>query len=121
MGLQPQGASSDRRIDASLDPPGGLVTAVMDLTMMAPAERDCELVTNLATKRRRLCKSQVMGVGGPTATDQARVFGNRLDMLAVANSARGWQGQDAFVDDRLSPLASPRLWMFRLIGPRDFV
>ena len=57
----------------------------MDLPMMSSAQRDCELVADLAAKGWRLCKLQVVSVGGPTATNQTRLFGDRFDMLSIPN------------------------------------
>ena len=48
MGFQPQCTGSDRRINASSFPPGGFVTAAMGLTMVAPAQRHGEFITDLA-------------------------------------------------------------------------
>ena len=52
MGLQPQRASGDGRIDTGLIPPGGFIAAAMDLAMMSPAERNRELIADLAAERR---------------------------------------------------------------------
>ena len=88
MALQPQGASGDGRIDRGLVPPGQLVTAVMDLAMMSAAQRDRELVADLAAKGWRLRKLQVVSVSGNPTADQARELGNRFHMLPVANPPR---------------------------------
>jgi hypothetical protein len=51
MGLQPQRAGSDGWIDASIFPPCGFVARAMGFAMMAPAQRDGELIAHLAAKR----------------------------------------------------------------------
>ena len=89
----------------------------MDFAMMAAAERHSELIADLAAKCRRLRKSQVMGIGGNPPADQTRELGDRFD---IPNPPRRRQGQDAFVDYGLSPLASPRLWTCRVVGRRVF-
>jgi hypothetical protein len=72
----------------------------MDLAMMSSAERDGKLIADLAARCRRLRKPKVMSVGRTPATNEAGLFGNRLDVLSVTNPARGWQCQEAFVEDR---------------------
>ena len=57
----------------------------MDLAVMSATEGDRELVADLAAKRRRLRKSQVMGIGRSPTADQTRELGNRFDMLAIPN------------------------------------
>jgi len=52
MGLEPQCARGDGRINTNPMPPGGFVTAMVDFAMMASTERDGELVADLATERR---------------------------------------------------------------------
>ena len=51
-------------------PPGSLVTAVMDFAMMSTAQRDRELVADLAAKRLQLCKLQMVSVGGSEFIDE---------------------------------------------------
>ena len=51
MRLQPCGAGLRHRIDSVLAPPGHYVALALDLAMMAPAQRDGELVTDLAAER----------------------------------------------------------------------
>ena len=50
MGFKPKDARRRARIDASHLPPRGFVAAAMDLAMMAPTERDGELIADLAPK-----------------------------------------------------------------------
>ena len=60
----------------------------MQLAMMAPAERHREFVADLAAERRGLGKAQMVWIGGPPATDQARLLNHMPDMVAVTNAAR---------------------------------
>ena len=53
------------------------------VAMMAAAQRDDEFVAHLAPERRGLREPQVMGVRGPPAANQARLLGNRFDVIAV--------------------------------------
>ena len=88
MRLQPKRAGLDGRINAGLLPPIGLVPAAVHFAMMAPAQWDGEFVADLAPEGRMLRKSQVMGVGRPSAANQARLLGNRFDVIAVADPTR---------------------------------
>jgi hypothetical protein len=100
MCLQPERAGCGERINTSLFPPIGFITATMHLPMMAAAERDRELIAGFATECPRLRRSQVVSIGWTTAIDQACVLGDRFDVIAVANPARRRQGQYSFVDNR---------------------
>ena len=62
MSFQPQRAGGDGRIDAGLLPPSGFVTAAMDLTVVAAAQRHDEFVVHLSSKRAMLREPQVMGM-----------------------------------------------------------
>jgi hypothetical protein len=70
----------------------------MDLPMMSAAQRNGELIAHLTAESSALCKSQMVCVRWLSAANQARVPRDKLDMIAVANSARLGQGQLAFVD-----------------------
>ena len=96
--LQPQHAGSGGRIDTGLLPPGDFIATAMHLAMVSPAERYGELVADLAAKCQRLGKAQMMSIRGTPAADQARLLGNRFDVIPVANPAWRGQGQNAFVD-----------------------
>lgn len=48
MRRQPKVARRDDRLDATLTPPGQLIAVAVELSVMASAERDRELVTDLA-------------------------------------------------------------------------
>jgi hypothetical protein len=50
----------------------------MQLPMMAAAERHGELVADFQTNRPGLGKSQVMGIGGLSTTDEARLRSDKL-------------------------------------------
>src|SRR5215471_1830616 len=126
MCLQPEDAGCGDRIDASLLPPGGFITATMRLPMMAAAEWDRELIAGLATECSRLRKSQVVSIGRTAATDQACLLGDRFDMIAVANPTRHRQCQHTFVNDGAAkPLFATwtTRWQFGLLqqGCRSLV
>ena len=62
MRLQPQCSSGDRRIDAQFFPPRGFIAAAMDLAMMTSAQRDSELIADLAPESSALREAEVMSV-----------------------------------------------------------
>ena len=53
-----------KRIDLQIVPPGSLIAGLMQLSVMAAAQRYGELITHLETDRPRLRKPQVMGSDG---------------------------------------------------------
>src|SRR5713101_4721083 len=61
----------------------------------------------------------MVSVSGTPAADQARLLGNRFDVVPIANPTRRWQRQYAFIDNRNSlPLfasTSMRGWGFRFL------
>ena len=69
MGFKPQHSCRRGWIEAELIPPLAFVAVTMQLAMMAAAQGDRELVTDLATKRAVLRKAQVMGVARVTTAD----------------------------------------------------
>src|SRR5262245_45233594 len=70
----------------------------MHRTVMSPTERDRELIADLAAKRARLGKSEVVGIRGLAAAEEARLLGDVAQMLAVAIAPRRREREDALVD-----------------------
>jgi hypothetical protein len=70
----------------------------MELAMVATAERDSELVADLAAQRPALGKAQMMGIAGLPATNQAGLLGDMPEVLAIANPPDHGQGKGGFVD-----------------------
>lgn len=60
----------------------------MHLAVMSSAQGDSKFVTDLAAKRRRLRKAQVMGVGRAATANETRLLGDGFDMLPIAESTR---------------------------------
>src|SRR5262249_35490452 len=71
MCLHPQGRSGSERIKTKLAPPCGFIGAAVSLAMVDPAERNRELVADLAPQRRMLGKTEVMGVSRLAPTNEA--------------------------------------------------
>jgi len=72
----------------------------VDLTVVTSTQRNGEFIAHLATKRAVLRKSQVMGVGGLPATNQASLLSNRSDVIPVTNSPLLRQSQLALINLR---------------------
>ena len=98
MCLRPQRSGGADRIDSSFAPPDAFVAAVVDLAVMAAAQRDGELVADLAPEGAALREAQVMGIGRSAAADQAGLLGHIFDVVAVTDPARLRQGECALVD-----------------------
>jgi hypothetical protein len=69
----------------------------MQLAMVTATERDRELIAHLACKCYELREPQVVGIGGSTAADQARLLGDVPDVRSVADPPRFGMRQDALV------------------------
>ena len=76
MGFEPQHAGCFGRIYPGSLPPRGFIAAPMNLAMMASAQRDGELVADLAAKGAGLRKAEVVRVRRLAAADQARLLGD---------------------------------------------
>jgi hypothetical protein len=77
--------------------------------MVSPAQWDRELIAYLAAECTALRNSEVVGVRWLSPANQARVLGDSLDVIPVANPPRLRQGQRAFIN----PLwALSILWLF---------
>ena len=62
MRLEPQRPRGDSRIDPGFTPPCGFIAAAVNLAMVAAAQRDGELIADLAAERAALREPQVMGI-----------------------------------------------------------
>ena len=65
---------------------------------MDPAERYRELVAHLASHRAELSEPQVVGVGGASPTDQARLRCHEFEVGFVAMPTRLANRKFAFLD-----------------------
>jgi hypothetical protein len=70
----------------------------MNFSVVTAAQRHGEFIAHLAAQRRALRKAQVVGVRRLPPADQARLFGNEPDVIAVANPPRLREGKQAFVN-----------------------
>ena len=60
----------------------------MDLAMVAAAERHGELIAHFTAKRRMLGKAHMMRIRGPSAADEAWLFGDKSYVFTIADPAR---------------------------------
>src|SRR6516225_4777467 len=70
----------------------------MNLTVMRPAQWHREFIARLATERSRLSKTQMMRIRRTPTANQARLFDDMPDMVAVTNPAWFGKYKDALVD-----------------------
>ena len=54
----------------------GFITAMVNFAVMSSAKGNRELIADLAAKRPRLRKTQMVSISGTPAADQARLLGN---------------------------------------------
>jgi hypothetical protein len=93
------------------------------VTVVSPTQWYRKFIADLATQHPRLRKAQMVGISGTVATNKARLFGDRFDVIAVAYPALRRQGQYGFVDGKLTPslaLCRTRTWRFNLCCFRRF-
>ena len=79
----------------------------MQLAVMDPANRDCELVAHASPERTRLCKREVMRIRWHAATHKAGLSEHEPAVLLVAQPNRFAQSMDHVAA--------------RLVPPRTFV
>jgi hypothetical protein len=70
----------------------------MNLTVMRPAQRHRELIAYLATERTGLRKTQMMRIRWTSTANQAGLFDDMPDMVAVTNPAWLRKYQDTLVN-----------------------
>jgi len=100
MGFQPQRPGRRHWINADILPPCGFVAAAMHLAMVDPAERNGKFIAGLAAEGTQLAEAQVVGIRGSPAADQAGLFDDVPDVVAVTDAPRLGERQNAFVDLR---------------------
>ena len=88
MASQPQGASRNSRVDASIPPPCGLVATAVYLAMVPAAEWNGEFIADLAAECSTLRKAKVVGVRRPAAANQAGLLGHKSNVISVTHPPR---------------------------------
>ena len=96
--LEPERAGGADGIDPGILPPCGFVAAAVDLAMMAAAQRDGELIADLASERAVLREPKMMRIRGLAPTNQTWLFGHEFEVVLVPNPTRLREGEHALVD-----------------------
>ena len=73
MGFLPKTSRNLEGIHPPTVPPGALIAGLVQLPMMAAAQRYREIITHLEANGSGLCKPQVMRIAGLPAADEARL------------------------------------------------
>ena len=89
MCFEPQRPSADRWINSEFYPPSRFIPTSMHLAMMPTAERDRELIADLTAESRRLCKTEMMRIGGTAAANQAWLLGDNPKQSILPRHAPG--------------------------------
>ena len=84
----PQTLSNLQRLYVGGLPPFLFVAAAMEVTVVDAAQRHCELIADLAPKRARLPKLDVMGIGRAPAADKARLRAHEVLDAALCGFGR---------------------------------
>jgi hypothetical protein len=72
--------------------------------VVSAAQRDRELIADLAAEGRVLCEPQMVSIRRLATANQTRLLGYVSDVLPVTNSAWLGEGEGAFVDCPRGPL-----------------
>ena len=98
MCLAPQSVCHPERLNADLCPPCCFVAISMNFAVMPAAQRDRELITHPSSERSALRKSEVVGIGGTPAANQAGMSCDVFHMLSIADSSRLRMRRTAFFE-----------------------
>ena len=88
--------------------------------MVPSAERDSELVTDLAAQCAGLGESKMVGIRGLAAAHETRLLGDIAKVLPVAITTRGRDREDALVDAHLIGAGFIRLANLMTTGAETF-
>ncbi len=76
MGVQPQCAGCDGRINTGIPPPRGFIAATVHLAMVSSTQGNSVLITDLAPEGPALRKSEMMGIRGSATANETRMSGD---------------------------------------------
>ena len=88
MAFEPKRPRRSGRIGAGISPPGSFIAAAVDLAMVPAAQRNNEFIADLPAERPALRKAKMMGICWPSPADQARMLGDKLDVIPVTHPVR---------------------------------
>src|ERR1035441_5591845 len=98
MALFPKPLGDLNRVDIQVVPPGHFVASLVQLTMMAAAERNGELIADFQAQGSGLRKAQVMRIGRLTPTDKTGLRRNKPQMAFVTKAFGFCNRQNAFIN-----------------------
>ena len=84
MSLGPKAGRNGQRIDLLFSPPGTLIALPVQFAVVQSADWDGEPVADLPPHRSLLSELEVMGIGRRAPAEEARLSGDKLQMLAIA-------------------------------------
>src|SRR5215212_8645044 len=90
----PEACRNREGIDPLVLPPGALISTPVELTMVQSANGHREPVADLARHGPLLRKLDVVGIRRGPSTDQTRLRGHKLQVVAVALAHRFADGND---------------------------
>ena len=88
MRLLPQLPRDAQRVDFKFIPPGHFISGLVQLPMMAAAERDGKLVAHLDAERARLCEAEMVGVTWLAPADETGLRRDEAKMRLIAATLR---------------------------------
>jgi len=83
VGLLPKSLGDRERINVESLPPGDFITSLMQLPMVATAERHCELITDFQANGFRLREPEMMRIARLAPADEARLNCNEFEVRLV--------------------------------------
>ena len=98
MRLLPKLSGNAKGVDLEFFPPSSFIAGLMELAVMASAERDGELVADFDSQCARLCEAEMVRVARVATAYKARLGSHEAQMGFVASALGFGQGKNAFVD-----------------------
>jgi len=111
-----ESSGNSKSINAGLFPPCNFITRAVNFAMVAPAERDGELVADLASQRAQLREPEMVGVGWLSSAYQAWTHCDVFDVLAIAKSTRLWERNGSTIATASVPAIPEASTRFLLSG-----
>ena len=114
-GRDPEQSRCGDGINGPSFPPGDFVSEAMVVAVMGSAQGHRELVAHLASHCVELSEPQVVGVGGASPTDQARLRCHEFEVSFVAMPARLPDRELGFLDLGGSGIGLKSGWSWRIV------
>src|SRR5215510_4342283 len=108
VGLVPKILGDFERVDLAIGPPGFFIGTLVQLPVMAAAERHGELITDFEAQGARLRKAQMMRVARLSSADQTRPGSDEFEMGLVTQPLGLGYGELALVDPTRSGIKPAR-------------